>query len=132
MMTPPHVAQRKKWYGTQRWKRLRKRLLRNNPICAVCQRVPATAVDHVGHLPDNSTFWTVDNLRPICQSCNSRLARISGQGTTSGRGYSETFARGFATMHGAKESETPPNKSNRLDGLFKRLKEAHNAEPDDE
>ncbi|WP_263387686.1 hypothetical protein [Ruegeria marisflavi] len=53
----PAVLQRKRWYGTQRWKRLRKRVLANSPVCAVSGKAPETQADSVQLLSDNCMFW---------------------------------------------------------------------------
>ena len=103
----PEVAQRKKWYGTQRWKKLRKRVLIGNPMCSVCHRAPATAVDHITHRKDNATFWDLGNLRPICQPCNSTRSAREMNGKRRQRAYHAPGAGacrnprwGSATTHG--------------------------------
>lgn len=55
-------------YG-QRWRAVRRRILRNEPVCRTCQQAPATDVDHIvpKHLggTDDPT-----NLQPLCHSCH--------------------------------------------------------------
>lgn len=55
-------------YG-RRWRALRKRVLRNEPICRTCQAAPATEVDHIvpKHLGGTNQ---PDNLAPLCRSCH--------------------------------------------------------------
>jgi 5-methylcytosine-specific restriction protein A len=71
-------------YGS-RWRKLRSYFLANNPLCLVCQDegkvTPATVVDHhVAHKGDESLFWDINNLRPMCVSCHSRkTARQDGR-----------------------------------------------------
>ncbi|CAN0554755.1 unnamed protein product, partial [Ectocarpus sp. 8 AP-2014] len=69
----PAVQQRKRWYGTRRWRKLRAQVLAGNPLCAICWKVPATQADHIQHTDDNAHFWNPNNLRPACAECNNRL-----------------------------------------------------------
>lgn len=126
----PEVAQRKRWYGTARWKRLRARVLANGPICSVCHAVAATAVDHVEHDSSNSRFWDIENLRPICKPCNSKLrhaadanAKRNGIGHRSqasgGRGQSRNWE--FSTDAWGNERHTAPVRD-RVAEIFNRYK----------
>lgn len=57
-------------YG-RRWRAVRSRILRNEPVCRTCQQAPATEVDHIvpKHLAgtDDPT-----NLAPTCRKCHER------------------------------------------------------------
>ncbi len=126
----PEVAQRKKFYGTARWKRLRAKVLANNPICSVCHAVAATAVDHVEHRDDNSSFWDIHNLRPICKSCNSSLSvkanterRRNGYGHRSDAwgGYGRSANGELSTTRGANERHTA-TENDRVTEIFNRYK----------
>ncbi|XHY17441.1 hypothetical protein SuNHUV7_22350 (plasmid) [Pseudoseohaeicola sp. NH-UV-7] len=120
--TPPHiVAQRRQWYGTQRWKRVRKRVLASCPICAICGIAPATQADHIEHLPDNSTFWSWENLRGACQPCNLH-ERDRARSQKLGEGYVEGRAWGCATTHGATKTHTEHFKPDRAAEIFNRFK----------
>ena len=57
-------------YNTPRWKALRARFLRENPICKMCPRL-ATIVDHIVPMRDGGPAWDWDNLQPLCQRCHS-------------------------------------------------------------
>jgi 5-methylcytosine-specific restriction endonuclease McrA len=125
----PEVKQRKRWYGTQRWKRLRMSVLTGSPNCSICHVRPATQADHVQHRQDNATFWDETNLRPACAECNNRVgaaARHARQG-----GYGENRDWGAATAHGDKERDTGPTNVDRAADLFQQLKEKQNAKSDD-
>ncbi|MFD4977885.1 HNH endonuclease [Streptomyces sp. NPDC058424] len=52
------------------YRRNRRIILADDPLCAICGRSPATTADHirpVSHGIDNS----LTNLRPACKPCNS-------------------------------------------------------------
>ncbi len=127
----PAVRQRKKWYSTARWKRLRKRVLAGSPLCSICHRVPASQADHVEHLPDNSTFWKLENLRPACAECNNRAGAKARHARTPEGGLVASSTWGAHTALGGTENYTGDAKASRLDGLFQRLKGGTNAESDD-
>lgn len=66
-------------YGTERWRRLRKRILAGLPDCAECGE-PAKHVDHIRpHRGDVQLFFDLRNLRQLCVRCHSRkTARTDG------------------------------------------------------
>jgi len=122
------AQQRHRWYGTQRWKRLRKVVLAGNPLCAICHRQPATQADHVQHRPDNATFWKLENIRPACAECNNSFgakARHAQRRQTKGQGgYEVTKTEGTATAPGSKITDTTVQKDpSPVDALFQKLKE---------
>lgn len=57
-------------YG-QRWRTLRRRILRTEPICRTCQAAPATEIDHIvpKHLGGTDDL---SQLQPLCHSCHQR------------------------------------------------------------
>jgi len=92
----PVIDERKRLYGTRRWKTLRARVLKSNPKCWRCSG-KATSVDHIRHDDRNAMFFEVSNLRPCCIACNSELAaagrrearlRAGGAVSQLGRGVS--------------------------------------------
>lgn len=71
-------------YNTQRWQRLRKLKLQQNPLCETClqqQRiVPATVVDHVIAVKaGGDPYPALDKLCSQCASCHNRKTRIVEQ-----------------------------------------------------
>jgi 5-methylcytosine-specific restriction endonuclease McrA len=68
-------------YANPRWRRLRKQVLAEQPLCALCARsgreTPATVVDHVQpHRGDWNLFWARENLQALCATCHSGIKRI--------------------------------------------------------
>lgn len=68
----------KKWYGTNRWKRLRAAVLKRDPLCLICLNstpkrfTPATVADHIEarehFTPDE--FFDYKGLQGICWECH--------------------------------------------------------------
>jgi 5-methylcytosine-specific restriction enzyme A len=63
------------WYGTQRWKRMRRAQLQREPLCAFCMKqgklTAASVADHVEpHRGNEQMFWHGE-LRSLCQFCHS-------------------------------------------------------------
>jgi len=58
-------------YSNPEYQRNRKRLLSSSPICAICQRQPATQADHIIERDAGGTD-DYDNLQPVCAPCNAR------------------------------------------------------------
>jgi 5-methylcytosine-specific restriction protein A len=56
-------------YGSK-WQKAREIFLKENPLCAICERT-ATVVDHiVPHKGDQFLFWDQANWQPLCKSCH--------------------------------------------------------------
>jgi 5-methylcytosine-specific restriction endonuclease McrA len=65
----------RQWYGSGRWRKLRAQVIKANPWCVMCKAAhisrQATIVDHIRpHRGDESLFWDVRNLQPICKPCH--------------------------------------------------------------
>lgn len=59
-------------YSSSRWQSLRLRKLAMNPICEVCNKVPAVAVHHVKQARFNPELhFDLENLQSICHSCHA-------------------------------------------------------------
>ena len=54
-----------------RWRRLRERILSEEPLCRICGRAEAKHVDHIVPKARGGTDDR-DNLQPLCHSCHSR------------------------------------------------------------
>lgn len=65
----------RKWYKTKRWRRIRKEILGDDPMCVCpqCNGVgkPANVVDHIKpHRGDARLFWDRDNMQPLNKQCH--------------------------------------------------------------
>jgi len=66
-----------KMYTLARWKKLRLKMLKLHPRCAVC-RAKATEVDHkLDHKGDWGLFYGERNLQCLCKPCHSRKTAIT-------------------------------------------------------
>ena len=74
------------WYHTAQWRRLRRVVLNEEPLCRFCQQAgritPADTVDHIKpHGGDWELFVRRDNLQALCKQCHSaqkQMAEIHG------------------------------------------------------
>lgn len=59
-------------YSSLKWKQLRQKHLREEPLCRVCGN-KATEVDHlIPHQGDINLFFNEDNLQSLCHNCHSK------------------------------------------------------------
>ena len=65
-----------RFYGSGRWKRLRRRKLDKTPLCEPCERdgrlTGADTVHHIIEIRDGGATMDFDNLESICRSCHAR------------------------------------------------------------
>lgn len=64
------------WYAKKSWRKLRLRVLAEEPLCRMCRAkgrlTPADTVDHIKpHRGDTQLFWDRDNLQALCASCHN-------------------------------------------------------------
>lgn len=69
------------WFGSDRasrlprdWPRIRRRILRRDPVCRVCLRAPSGEVDHIEPGDDHSDA----NLQGICGPCHATKSGREG------------------------------------------------------
>lgn len=62
----------KKFYNSSTWKRIRRVKLGQNPVCEICERNPASNVDHIKAINNGGDPVDSDNLQSLCHSCHSR------------------------------------------------------------
>lgn len=73
------------FYSSARWRKLRARFLRSNPICfgypGACSEL-AVVVDHIKPISDGGAKLAWSNLQALCPSCHGRktAAEQSGSG----------------------------------------------------
>ena len=65
-------AAKQRLYNSKHWRRLRRQVLHDSPLCVHCQQagrsVPACVVDHrIPHHGSLKLFWNIDNLQPLCR-----------------------------------------------------------------
>jgi hypothetical protein len=82
---PAETLPRRSWYSLQRWRRIAKRQLGTEPLCATCLargRVePATVADHIQDHKGNWNEFLLGQLQSLCASCHAQKP--------GGRGYSD-------------------------------------------
>lgn len=71
----------RKFYKTPLWKKLRKKALMRQPLCAFrCGRVSAV-VDHIEpHKGDAGKFYRQSNLQALCKPCHDSIKKRIEQG----------------------------------------------------
>ena len=73
-----------RFYGSGRWKRLRRLKLDRAPLCEPCKRdgrvTPADTVHHVIELRDGGAALDMANLEAICRACHARAHGGKGGG----------------------------------------------------
>ena len=71
-------APQQRFYGTAAWRRLRRRILREQPFCVDC-RGAATEVDHIKPRRTHPELaLDPSNLAPRCKPCHSRRTAREG------------------------------------------------------
>lgn len=75
------------------WRRLRTMVLARDPVCTVCGREPATAVDHVTPKSLGGDD-ALENLRGICRGCHgTKTAREGNAAKAAARPEGRTLRR---------------------------------------
>ena len=70
----------RRWYRTARWRQLRRVVLIDEPLCAVClaeRHVRASTDVHHRRRPggDQALFWDRDNLTSLCHAHHSEMTQ---------------------------------------------------------
>ena len=64
------------FYHTGEWRRLRKEILEEEPLCRICRQngylTPATIVDHIIPIRQGGDKMARSNLQPLCNTCHER------------------------------------------------------------
>ncbi|WP_350339794.1 HNH endonuclease [Sanyastnella coralliicola] len=76
---------RTKNYDSPEWRKLRRSVLNENPLCVECEKrgvyKPADVVDHITPYNQGGSFWDRNNLQGLCHSHhNKKSARERHQG----------------------------------------------------
>ncbi|NDU96867.1 HNH endonuclease [Spirosoma terrae] len=63
-------------YNTRRHQKERAAYLKDNPLCAECQKTgkvtPATVFDHITPINQGGDKWDLSNKQGLCSSCHAR------------------------------------------------------------
>ena len=73
-MTPKEIRKARRSWRYRKWRR---RILAEEPLCRPCQKagftVVATELDHIVPVSEAAErFWDETNVQPICQRCHGR------------------------------------------------------------
>lgn len=61
------------FYKTQAWREMARRVLKEQPICAICHAKPSSIADHIEAMKWRPDLAMVrSNLRGVCHSCHNR------------------------------------------------------------
>ena len=73
---PHHYHEGKNIYFTNRWKKVRSIILKEQPLCVQCEKLglttQATDVDHIVEIKDGGDPFNKELLQPLCRSCHNR------------------------------------------------------------
>ena len=61
---------RKKFYNSSEWKKVRLLVLTSNPFCIECGH-PADTVDHIVAIKNGGAKLDLKNLQSMCKSCHN-------------------------------------------------------------
>lgn len=62
---------RKGFYNTAKWKRTRRAVLHDQPLCPEPCGAIATDVDHIIAIEDGGNPWARSNLQALCHACHA-------------------------------------------------------------
>lgn len=72
------------FYQTKAWKQLRKRKIRQNPYCEICEHsqiiVRGEEVDHINPISKGGEELNIDNLQTLCKRCHSQKTYRENKG----------------------------------------------------
>lgn len=68
---PRRYPEARKWYGTKRWRELRRVTLGMFPVCTRCKTARSDIVDHkTPHKGNINLFFDQGNLTGLCKRCH--------------------------------------------------------------
>jgi 5-methylcytosine-specific restriction protein A len=62
-------------YSSKRWEMLRRRVLFEQPICAICDDALAIDADHIRPIESGGAPYERANCQGLCKSCHSAKTR---------------------------------------------------------
>lgn len=65
-------------YDTVLWRKVRKRILKRDPLCKMCfpKLEPAKVVDHIKPYRKGDDFWDETNMQGLCTLCHNKKSVI--------------------------------------------------------
>lgn len=72
--------------SSTRWRRLRKQILREEPLCRACKVELAVEVDHIVPVGEGGHEFARSNLQPLCYDCHARKTQSEAQRARGGGG----------------------------------------------
>lgn len=60
----------RKIYNSSRWRLIRSRMLKLEPVCRLCKINPARIIDHIVAIGLGGDIWDTKNLQPLCDECD--------------------------------------------------------------
>ena len=73
--TPRSASEFISFYGSKRWKSLRRYYMQMNPLCEECDRLgfttPGECVDHITPMRWGGDKTSLNNLQTLCNLCHS-------------------------------------------------------------
>ena len=81
-------------YDSRRWRAVRKRHLRAEPLCRVCKMrgelTLAVEVDHIVPIKQGGAMWSTSNHQSLCRRCHDDKSNAE----KAGRDWRENILRG--------------------------------------
>lgn len=62
-------------YNSSRWRALRRRVILEQPVCAICDLAITCDVDHITPIEAGGDVWSRSNLQGLCLHCHSQKTR---------------------------------------------------------
>ena len=70
------------FYNSRRWRGVRARVIKQNPLCVVCKRnkiiKEANVVDHIVPITKGGAPTDLNNLQSLCTSCHNKKSGVEG------------------------------------------------------
>jgi len=68
---PRHRRPDQRWWSTPEWRKLRRQVVIEEPVCRICGVAPTTTADHIVPVDAGGAVLDRSNLQGACGPCNS-------------------------------------------------------------